>query len=295
MSSGGAVKHKAAISVKRRKHTSRLPDPGPYQCHPGNKVHGSHGCMPLPLLQRVAAKLQIADPGDGKLLRDSIEKALHLHTAGEHTFLKALPITEEEKQTLSKTLRPVQPAGWKSKPNMWLDSNDITNVLNQWEESNPECEIMGPFPIDFAAPDPYKGGGKQCLITEVCGLRITQAIANGTTKIGIVYNLDPHFKSGSHWVANYIDIPGHVCYYFDSYGMRPPQQISKFMKWLTVEDPQMRLEYNARRLQYKDTECGVYCIEFIVNMILGSTFKEFTHRNPTDDDMLKRRGWNWST
>jgi len=183
-------------------------------------------------------------------------------------------------------------------PDKWLDSNDITRCLTQWEESNPEFEFMGPFPIDFAAADPYKrgpDGEKICLMTEMCSLRVTEAIKNGTKAIGIVYNLDPHYKSGSHWVANYIDIPKKRCYYFDSYGMETPKQIATFMKWLATQDPEMRLEYNARRLQYKNTECGVYCIYFIIRMLLGDSFKQFTRRNPTDANMLDLRDWLFST
>ena len=183
------------------------------------------------------------------------------------------------------------PAAWKSDPDMWLDSTNIEACLNQWEESNPGFEFMGPFPIDFAAADPYKRGPqgeKKCLMTEMCGLRVQDAIANGTKSIGIVYNLDPHYKSGSHWVANYIDIPGKSCYYFDSYGMAPPKQIATFMKWVTTQGI-TNLFYNARRLQYKNTECGVYCIYFIIRMLLGDPFKTFTNRDPTDDEMLSAR------
>jgi len=129
----------------------------------------------------------------------------------------------------------------------------------------------------------------------MCSLRVTEAIKNGTKAIGIVYNLDPHYKSGSHWVANYIDIPKKRCYYFDSYGMEAPKQVATFMKWLATQDPEMRLEYNARRLQYKNTECGVYCIYFIIRMLLGDSFKQFTRRNPTDANMLDLRDWLFST
>ncbi len=179
---------------------------------------------------------------------------------------------------------------------MWLDSNNIADVLNQYEEAYPEFEFMGPFPIDFAAPDPYKGGGGQpkCLMTEICELRVQKALENGTKSIGIVYNLDPHFKSGSHWVANYIDITKHKCYYFDSYGMKPPPQVERFMKWLTTQDPKMRLEYNSRRLQFRNTECGVYCIYFIIRMLEGDSFVTLTRRKPSDADMLDLRDWLFS-
>jgi hypothetical protein len=124
---------------------------------------------------------------------------------------------------------------------------------------------------------------------------VTKALQNGTKSVGIVYNLDPHYKSGSHWVANYIDIVGHKCYYFDSYGMAPPMQVVRFMKWLTTQDPKMKLFYGSRRLQFNNTECGVYCIYFIIRMLEGDSFTDITRRKPKDAEMLDLRDWLFST
>jgi hypothetical protein len=280
------------------------PLPGPCQCHPsvGDEVP-PHGCLPIDVLKSVAVKLNINESLDGKELREAIETAVDLNRPNaERSFLEALPIPAAQKRELSKKyLRPAMPKSWEKDPDMWLDSNNISAVLNQYEEKYAEngkkgFEMMGPFPIDFAAPDPYnKSGAKKCLMNEICEIRVEKAIANGTRAIGIVYNLDPHFKSGSHWVANYIDIPGHTCYYFDSYGMEPPPQVATFMKWLTTQDPEMKLNYNARRLQYKNTECGVYCIYMIIRMLMGDKFTDITRRKPKDDDMERMRRCLFST
>jgi hypothetical protein len=290
-----------------------LPHPGPSQCHPRvGKDAAAHGCVPLETLRSVAQKLSLenASGSDGTELRKKILEKLEMRDekpVGERTFVMALPLPNEEKERIvKKYLRPAAPDAWKSDPDAWLDSLNIAHVLNQYEEAYPHFEFMGPFPIDFAAPDPYskqKGGedtdggsgSKKCLMNEICELRVKEALSNGTKAIGIVYNLDPHYKSGSHWVANYIDIPGHRCYYFDSYGVKPPKQVEAFMKWLTTQDPEMRLEYNARRLQYKNTECGVYCLYFIIRMLEGDRFADITRRDPTDADMLDLRDWLFST
>ena len=263
----------------------------------------------MEVLKRAAAAAgleAVAQSQGPEQLRDELARKLGLSEKeglGERSFLMALPgLAAQEKADLARRrLRPAMPAGWREDPDMWLDSNNIAEVLNQYEEAYPEFEFMGPFPIDFAAPDPYTGGAAaaatetKCLMSEICELRVQKALKNGTRAIGIVYNLDPHFKSGSHWVANYIDIPGHRCYYFDSYGMVPPAQIAKFMRWLTTQDPKMRLEYNSRRLQFSNTECGVYSTYFITRMLAGDSFKDFTRRRPTDKDMLDLRDWFFST
>jgi hypothetical protein len=271
---------------KKRTVLNKVIHSGEPQCHPRVKKTG-FGCTPLEVLQTVAE-------GEEKSLapakmRAAIEKRLGIAPHHEYSFVEALPLPEQEKNRLLGTmLAPKKPDAWKSHPDKWLDSQNIEDVMKQYEEAYPDFEFMGPYPIDFAAPDPYKKDGN-CLISEICNLRVQASLAAGKKKIGIIYNLDPHFKSGSHWVAAYIDIPGHKCYYFDSYGLAPPKQIATFMKWLTTQDPKMKLQYNARRFQFKNTECGVYSIYFILRMMKGDQFRSFTRQSPRDHKMIELR------
>ena len=283
-------------SKTRKRSKKQIPGPGPSQCHPrvGDK-RPAQGCLPMSILERAAKKLGV----EGKspiALRSQLERKLNVNSGQENTFVNALPFTDSEKQYLKTTyLRPEQPVKWRDDPDMWLDSTNIENVMKQYEDAYSNFEFMGPFPIDFAAPDPYTKSKDQCLIKEICSLRVTDSIKNGTQYIGIIYNLDPHFKDGSHWVANFIDIPKHRCYYFDSYGYEPPKQVARFMKWLTTQDPQMKLAYNARRFQQKDSECGMYSLYFIIRMLMGDQFRPFCRRQPPDSTMLDFRDWLFST
>jgi len=298
----GGGKRRATIRHTGVPIIQRQPPPGPAQCHPASeKEAGAHGCLPHGVLEKVAKQIGVSTSLKGKALRTALEGKLAVSKPNaERTFLQALPLSAQEKSDLARRyLRPAMPKSWFSDPDEWLDSINIGDVLNQYEDAFPSFEFMGPFPIDFAAPDPYsKGGGaatgERCLMNEICELRIKKALENGTKAVGIVYNLDPHFKGGSHWIANYIDIPGHRCYYFDSYGMAPPKQIERFMKWLTTQDPEMRLEYNTRRLQFRNTECGIYCIYFIIRMLAGDKFLDITRRKPSDEDMMDLRDWLFS-
>ena len=267
--------------AKTRKIKYKALNPGPYQCHPKvGKVRPAKGCFPPDILQRMGVKRP-----EGKIQ--------------EWTFLQSSNLSDEEKKLYAKEyLRPKQPDVWRSDPDQWLDSTNIENVMRQYEEAYPDFEFMGPYPIDFAAPDPYvKTGLKKCLNNEVCELKVLNAMDNGTKTncIGIIYNLDPHFKGGSHWVGLYIDILKHKCYYFDSYGMFPPKQIARFMRWLTLQDPKMKLMYNGRRFQHKNTECGMYSLYFIIRMISGDAFRAFTRQAPPDEEMLKLRHWIFAT
>uniref|UniRef100_A0A6C0D7A6 Ubiquitin-like protease family profile domain-containing protein n=1 Tax=viral metagenome TaxID=1070528 RepID=A0A6C0D7A6_9ZZZZ len=277
-------------SKTHKKKKSSLSEAGPEQCHPRVGVkRPSEGCIPNNILVEVASKLNV------QANRALIEKALNLKPKQEYSFVKALPLDENKKRELIKQyLRPKQPDEWKEDPDKWLNSLDITNVMNQYEEAYSEFEFMGPYPIDFAAPEPYNKTGK-CLIEEMCEIKTSIALQNGTKYIGIIYNLDPHFKSGSHWVATFIDLVKHKTYYFDSYGMEPPEQIKKFMKWLTTQDSQMKLFYNGRRFQYQSSECGMYSMFFIIRMLMGDDFQAFSRKAPPDSFMLDLRDWFFST
>lgn len=285
-------------SKTRKRSRKTFPTPGPSQCHPriGDK-RPPHGCLPVSILKRAAKKVGVVENQSPSSLRSTLEQRLSVKTGNEVSFVNALPFNDSEKQYLKTTyLRPEQPAKWREDPDMWLDSTNIENVMKQYEDAYSNFEFMGPFPIDFAAPDPYdKSGKQQCLIKEICSLRVVDSIKNGTQYIGIIYNLDPHFKDGSHWVANFIDIPKHKCYYFDSYGYEPPKQVARFMKWLTTQDPQMKLSYNAHRFQHKDSECGMYSLYFIIRMLMGDQFRPFCRREPPDSTMLDFRDWLFST
>lgn len=301
---------RSRYTVTRRQH-ERFP-PGPCQCRPRiGDSRPAYGCLPgheLTKLSKAVLDKEVSEGGDRRprelaQIRNEMARKMNVNPKDELSFVRALPVTATEKSRLEKEyLRPAQPDNWKEDPDMWLDSNNIRDVMAQYETDRDDFEFMGPFPIDFAAPDPYEGEGKsegggdkdRCLIGEMCSLDIKGLRSRGKNKVGIIYNLDPHYKNGSHWVANYIDLLKNHCYYFDSYGMEAPSQIQKFMQWLTLQEPKMKLAYNARRFQFKGSECGMYSMYFIIRMLMGEPFRPFCRRAPRDGTMLTLRGWLFS-
>jgi hypothetical protein len=292
----------------RRKIKKRIliPAPGPNQCHPRvGKENSENGCLPVPILEKAARGLGLDTSGGAKrakgrenkkkTLKKKIAEKIGVKENAERSLLNALPFTQEEKaQLASQYLRPPMPEEWKGDPDMWLDSNNIRDVMKQYEEARPDFKFMGPYPIDFASQDPNTQVKGECLIDEMCDLNLKKEQQTGKSQIGIVYNLDPHYKNGSHWVANYIDIPKKRCYYFDSYGMKPPKQIYKFMQWLTLQEPNMELGWNGRQFQHQNSECGMYSMYFIDRMLAGDPFLKFCRRAPPDRIMLDFRDWMFS-
>lgn len=276
--------------------------PGPSQCHPRvGRETPKGGCLPLEVLE----KGFVGQQGAGTMSSDERIKAVGKHLGvdpqNQRSLLNKLPLTSQEKEELAaKWLRPAQPVEWKDDPDKWLDSNNIRDVMKQYEEAYPEFKFLGPYPIDFAAAADSSAESrgtntKHCLIDEMCELDLDGEELKGKTKLGIVYNLDPHYKSGSHWVANFIDIAKKQCYYFDSYGMEPPKQIYRFMQWLTIQEPKMKLGWNGRQFQRQNSECGMYCLYFLDRMIGGEPYLQFCRRAPPDRFMLDMRDWLFST
>jgi Ulp1 family protease len=104
-------------------------------------------------------------------------------------------------------------------------------------------------------------------------MKLEELYKKGKHRIGIVINTDPHDGPGEHWVCVFCDIRPELEYprmtYFDSYAQEPEKEIVELMErwkeqWDTtkIHGKEMELTYNKTRHQYRDSECGIYCIYF---------------------------------
>ena len=162
--------------------------------------------------------------------------------------------------------RPKAPKEWALDRSEWLSSDDIDAVERNYAELFPDYEYLGALPIDF---DLASDTGK-CLVSTLCSLKLKDLHAKGKHRIGIVINTDPHDGPGQHWVAVFCDIRPELEFprmtYFDSYAYTPEPEIQKLMaRWKEQWDGHaapMQLTYNKLRHQYRDSECGMYCLYF---------------------------------
>jgi len=177
--------------------------------------------------------------------------------------------TKLEKELLD-AFAPESPEEWKKNPNEWLSSLDILKVMNQYEKKYKCFDFLGPSPIDY---DTHRLYG-DCVWEELCHFDLEQHLKKGHTKIGVIFNLDPHYKGGSHWVSLFINVKNKTIFFFDSAGEPVPPQIAKFAK--TVMEQGKKLSnpiifsfdqnYPVEH-QYGNTECGIYSIFFITHML----------------------------
>jgi hypothetical protein len=195
--------------------------------------------------------------------------------------------------------RPRAPAEWTINREEWLSSDDIDAVEKNYKELFPDYYYVGAVPIDFDLRDETR----KCVVSALCAMNLTTLYEKGHRRIGIVVNTDTHDGPGQHWVAVYADLRPELDYprvtYFDSYAFVPEKEIKTLMKrWKEQWDATgihkkgMKMTFNKTRHQFKDSECGMYCLYFhyacLMNIPMGdrmpddvvNTFRNLLFRMP---------------
>lgn len=198
----------------------------------------------------------------------------------EQSFVNKL--NKKAREELQKyTFRPEGPNGKFE----WLNTFNIDDVMKQYELKYNDFKYLGTVPMDF---------------DELPRLNLSKTdyakyYKNGTTKFGVIFNLDESWKSGSHWVAMYADMKSGDVLYFDSYGIAPEKRVRKLMRSITSEiqkvnpSAQIRSDYNRIRHQYENSECGVYSVNFILRMLRGDGFDKICKDKVPDREINKCR------
>ena len=81
-----------------------------------------------------------------------------------------------------------------------------------------------------------------------------------------IYNLEPSYMGGSHWVATYVK--NGIINYFDSFGMPPFQEIVNHAKTKNMT----LLHQNNQIQNINTTTCGYFCLYFLNEMSKGRSY-----------------------
>ena len=185
----------------------------------------------------------------------------------DQDFVKSL----KDKEITQETFRPKMPKTWKKNLSTWLTTDDINEVMIQYEDIYPDFLFIGPIPIDCQI-----GGSLRC---ELQKFDIAKAYKNGLRRLGIVVNSDLHSGIGIHWFCIYAEMAknGDISFY-DSYGEKPDKYIlnimEKMQKNLKKVGLDLKMQYNRTRHQYDGFNCGVYSMNYIINRLKGKTHKQ---------------------
>jgi len=200
-------------------------------------------------------------------------------------FIKLLS-SDDRDELMRNTLRPRGPQGKFE----WLSTSHIDNVIYQYEKKYKSFKFIGALPINFYTMPPIVPN-----MDDIYAIRdsdFKKFINEKKTKLGMICNLDEHWQPGSHWVAVYCDLQSGEIYFFDSYGTRPDEEIKIFMRDVAdfIENELGKktiVRHNNIRHQFKNSECGVYSINFILRLLDGDSFGKII-KDKTPDDVINR-------
>lgn len=177
----------------------------------------------------------------------------------------------------------------------WLSTTNINEVMEQREHIKPEFKFFGAVPLDFDNPRLRTIYNIPKDIEE-----IDYWFKKGKYKFGFIFNHDKSYQSGSHWVALFVNLRKNHVYYFDSFGDKPKKEVVALIKrlalWCYLRNNASNnseifdtMTYNKIRHQYKNSECGVYSINFILRMVNEESFENITENITTDDEINECR------
>jgi len=167
--------------------------------------------------------------------------------------------------------------------NGWLSNTDINNILKRYtgKSSHKKYKHLGTVPVDF---ETVKNPNWHVSVADVA-----RAVQSGYQRLSMVINMDPSWKSGSHWVALYVSVPDRSIEYFNSTGRTPPKCVSSFMRGIRSILPGLSIKINRIQHQFADTECGMYSVIYIIKRLNGKSFDAITRRVILDDTINKCR------
>ena len=172
-----------------------------------------------------------------------------------------------------ETFKPPMPTAWLKNKFTWLNTTDILNVMRQYEKLYREFKFFGPVPVD-CPKDIY---------CELTNIDLGKMNRKGVNMVGVIFNLDKHNESGSHWVGLFANMQDNSIIYYDSTGNPPPDYIKYFIGMLKR---QMRsgvvIDWNKKKHQFGGSECGVYSMNFIIESIKGNKLSEIEKKTISD-------------
>jgi hypothetical protein len=212
-----------------------------------------------------------------KKLIDFINKNLNKFCNDELCWLNLKIIKNMGLRDYEKIQNSFKPFG-PSDNNNWLSNFDIYDVMAQYEEREKDFKFLGALPRDF---DHFEQ-------TNYSNFVFINKYKD-KHRFAIIINHDFHNQSGSHWVSLWFNMNTGDIFYFDSVGYQPKREIKEFIEKIKIYMEENNIKPNIKinniEHQYKDSECGVYSLHFIIRLLDGDTYDHITKEIVPDDTM----------
>jgi hypothetical protein len=226
---------------------------------------------------------------DTKEIHKNLTKYLSNVCSKESCWLKQNFLDNKTVKELTESFAPESPREWKTNPNEWLSSVDIMKVMKQYEKAYKCFDFIGPSPIDFDTKMLYG----ECVWEELCNFSLSEQIKTGKTKIGIIFNTDPHNKPGQHWISMFINIKKKKIFFFDSVGDKAPKQVMVLINRIIKQGKKLNInikfdQNHPVEHQYGDTECGIYSLFFISHMLEDKFTEHYMKTHILKDNYMQK-------
>jgi len=157
----------------------------------------------------------------------------------------------------------------------WLDNIVIDSTLNDWEVVFKRFKNMGVHMNNF--DEKHKKLATADWKTMIKKYDI----------IASVINTDNYGSSGQHWVCIVVDSKKKTIEYFDSAAGGVSEEILTWMMKISIELNFKEVFINTLKHQYKNTECGVYSLYYILARMHNVHSDYFDNIRIPDELMLE--------
>lgn len=240
-----------------------------------------------------------------KLLQNKVKK-IKGNNIGCDVKKEECLIQQLSPELYKKYYKPVMPREWYDHPYEWLSNVEIEEVLRQYEE-NPKnnFKFLAVSPINFSDQiNNYFAITKSntCVSNALCNLnkdKLREFLSKKKYKLGIVFNTDTYGNSGKHWICVFANVnprsKNYGIYYFDSNASFESKYIDEITKKIqaytyTLTHKPISIHKNTIRVQKTtNSECGMFCLYMIINMIKNKSFHSLINNKLTDELVFKHR------
>jgi hypothetical protein len=191
------------------------------KCAPSKK-YSDGSCFNLESLKKIATNYNKKNSNKIDInlskseLVGQLEKKLEDKCSDQTCWLRLDIVKELDNEDIEvNTFRPKGP----SKKYEWLSTSHINDTISQYQQVHKDFLFLGAVPLDF----------EDLPVLGISKLDFADLEKQGKSKIGLVINLDEHWKDGSHWVGLFTDLNKNQIYYFDSLGKKPLKRTRKFV------------------------------------------------------------------
>jgi len=270
---------------------------GDVNCNIANKKHDAGTCLPSDAIRILTDEYNKDHPEsplnetDHKKILQKIIESVDCVKKDERCALGIIDDVVLRKKYLKMLYAPNHPESWLKNPDEWLTNEDIDEILDDIEAKYPDFKAMRTTPIDF---DTRVLG--QCVEKELCDFSLKSDYENGKRRFAAVFNLDKHDQPGSHWVSLFVSVHDKAIVFFDSALGGIPPEISALVKRIQSQAKTMNknldLRFYTNKVEHQkgDTECGMYSIYFVTEML--ADFKNldmFMKGRINDETVFKMR------